>query len=81
MTDGMFCAKCLSLYQEILSKTRLSGTGKYSKLGRTLYYGRNTKYRDLVVVVNFAKGFFFILSRLEPILVIYKRCLNKPSTL
>ena len=37
MTDGMFCAKCLSQYQEILSKTRLFGTGKYSKLGRTLY--------------------------------------------
>ena len=38
MTDGMFCAKCLSQYQEILSKTRLFGTGKYSKLGRTLYF-------------------------------------------
>ena len=37
MTDGMFCAKCLSQYQEILSKTRLFETGKYSKLGRTLY--------------------------------------------
>ena len=37
MTDGMFCAKCLSQYQEILSKTRLFGTGKCSKLGRTLY--------------------------------------------
>ena len=37
MTDGMFCAKCLSQYQEILSKTRLFGTGKYSKLGITLY--------------------------------------------
>ena len=35
MTGGMFCAKCLSQYQEILSKTRLFGTGKYSKLGRT----------------------------------------------
>ena len=37
MTDDMFCAKCLSQLQEILSKTRLFGTGKYSKLGRTLY--------------------------------------------
>ena len=37
MTDGMFCAKYLSQYQEILSKTQLFGTGKYSKLGRTLY--------------------------------------------
>ena len=36
MTDCMFCAKYLSQYQEILSKTRLFGTGKYSKLGRTL---------------------------------------------
>ena len=35
MTDGMFCAKCLSQYQEILSKTRLFGTRKYSKLGKT----------------------------------------------
>ena len=26
MTDGMFCAQCLSQYQEILSKTRLFGT-------------------------------------------------------
>ena len=40
MTDGKFCAKCLSHHQEILEKTRLLGTGKYSKLGRTLYsYG------------------------------------------
>ena len=40
MTDGMFCAKCLSQYQGILSKTQLFEmfeTGKYSKLGRTLY--------------------------------------------
>ena len=39
MTDGMFCAKCLSQYQEILSKTRLFGTGNCSKLDRTLYSG------------------------------------------
>ena len=38
MTDGMFCAKCLSQYQEILSKTRLLGTGNCLKLGRTLYF-------------------------------------------
>ena len=38
MTDGMFYAKCLSQYQEILSKMQLFGTGKYSKLGRTLYF-------------------------------------------
>ena len=81
MIDGMFCAKCLSLYQEILSKTRLSGTGKYSKLGRTLYYGRNTKISRLGSCCKLCKGLFFILSRLEPILVIYKRCLNKPSNL
>ena len=37
MTDGMFCANFLSQYQEILSKTRLFGTGIYSKQGRTLY--------------------------------------------
>ena len=37
MTDGKFCVKCLPQYQEILSMTRLFGTGKYSKLGRTLY--------------------------------------------
>ena len=36
MTDGMFCVKCQTQYQEILSKTLLFGTGKYSKLGRTL---------------------------------------------
>ena len=36
MTDGMFCAKCLSQHQEILSKTQLFETGKYSKLGTTL---------------------------------------------
>ena len=36
--DGMFCANYLSQYQKILSKTRLFGTGKYSKLGRTLYH-------------------------------------------
>ena len=36
MTDGMFRAKCLSQYKEILSKTRLFGTGKNSKLGRTV---------------------------------------------
>ena len=29
MTDGMFCVKYLSQYQEILSKARLFGTGKY----------------------------------------------------
>ena len=44
MTDGMFCTNCLSQYQEILSKTRLCGTGKYSKLGRTLYIAANNKY-------------------------------------
>ena len=37
MTDGMFCAQCLSQYQEILSKTRLFGTRNCSKLGRSLY--------------------------------------------
>ena len=42
MTDGMLCANCLSQYQEILSKTRLFGTGKCSKLGRTLYIESNT---------------------------------------
>ena len=42
MTDGRFCAKCMSQYQEILSKTPLFGIGKYSKLGRTLYtYSEN----------------------------------------
>ena len=34
----MFCVKCLFQYQEIWSKTRLFGTGKYSKPGRTLYF-------------------------------------------
>ena len=38
-TDGMFCAQCLSQYQEILSKTRLFGTRNCSKLGRSLYIG------------------------------------------
>ena len=38
MTDGMFCAQCLSQYQEILSKTRLFGTRNCSKLGRSLYH-------------------------------------------
>ena len=37
MTDGKFCAKYMSQYQEILSKMRLFGIGKYSKLGRALY--------------------------------------------
>ena len=37
MTDGMFCAHCLSRYREILSKTRLFGTRNCSKLGRSLY--------------------------------------------
>ena len=37
MTDDMFCANCLSQYQEILSKMRFFGPGKYSKVGRTLF--------------------------------------------
>ena len=37
MTDGIFCGNCLSQYQEILSKARLFGTGKYSKLDRILH--------------------------------------------
>ena len=37
MTDGMFCAHCLSQYQEILSKTQLFGSRNCSKLGRSLY--------------------------------------------
>ena len=43
MTDCMFCANCLPQCQEILSKTRLIGTGKHSKLGRTLYH-KNTLF-------------------------------------
>ena len=37
MTDGMFCARYLSQYQEIFPKTRLFGTRNCSKLGRSLY--------------------------------------------
>ena len=40
MFGGMFCAQCLSRYQEILSKTRLFGTRNCSKLGRSLYCKR-----------------------------------------
>ena len=36
MTDGTFCAQCLSQCQEILSKTRLFGTRNCSKQGRSL---------------------------------------------
>ena len=43
MTDGMFCAQCLSQYQEILSKTRLFGTRNCSKLGRSLYMLRSLR--------------------------------------
>ena len=50
MTVGKFCAKCLSKYQEILSKTQVFGTGKYSTLGRTLY-----KVRDSPVTFSFGK--------------------------
>ena len=58
MTDGMFCAKCLSQYQEILSKTRLFETGKYSKLGRTLY---NKKWDLKFNAINRA-NYFIILQ-------------------
>ena len=54
MTDGMFCAHCLSQYQEILSKTRLFGTRNCSKLGRSLYNQCNmiakiTRCENLVI--------------------------------
>ena len=53
MTDGVFCAKCLSQYQEILSKTRLFRTGKYSKLGRTLYIYQKIEFLIIAkILVN-----------------------------
>ena len=52
MTDSVFRAKCLSQYQEILSKTRVFGTGKYSKLGRTLYY---VLLQELCLLFNLKK--------------------------
>ena len=36
---GQFCAKYLSQYQKILSKTRLFRTGKYLKLGWLVVLG------------------------------------------
>ena len=61
MTDGMFCVKCLSQYQEILSKTRLFGAGKYSKLGRTLVSFWRSQ-RHLIVILHVS--FYTVLSYL-----------------
>ena len=54
MTGGMFCANRLSQYQEILSKTRMFETGKYSKLGRTLYhvFGHESNFFNSIFLIR-----------------------------
>ena len=70
MTDGMFCAQCLSQYQEILSKTRLFGTRNCSKLGRSLYspvhdqYNIHTLYSSVLLPQEVALNSVKIRGRL-----------------
>ena len=59
MTDGKFCAQCLSQYQEILSKTQLFGTRNCSKLGRSLYMA----YPSILVYVSDISTHFVVTAR------------------